>query len=173
MNMFQEAELLLSGLGVKDDNFIDEAIQVIKKYGSYKKALVKTIDMNYDTGVTKLLRLSKDEIKQDDIFAFECEGVFNSINKHIDDYTKALGRDFNKEVMEIYDFNKKGLLSVRMAWTLSFCGGREFIKNIRFFRDGEEVLRIIKAAIIKADKYIENDKTRIANPIKNLQIQRG
>lgn len=161
LSVFEQAGLLLSGLGIKDENLIDEAIRVVEKCNGYKNALREASEYDFMSG-TKILFKLLDATKDDDevyMFARHCSGKFHSINSYFSEKSRKEGNGFNEMIDSSEDFTKAFNLTPREAWTLFYANGREFIKNIRFMKDGEEVIKKLIPAIIRADKQIENEKT--------------
>ena len=161
LSAFEQGTLLLAGLGVKDENLIDEAIRVVEKKGNYKNALKESSQYEFLSGTKILFKLLDEEPEEDETHAFarHCSTKFHAINSYFSNKSVQEGSGFNELIDKEKDFIQAFSLTPREAWTLYFVGGREFIKNIRFARDGSEIINKLRVAIAKADRHIESEKT--------------
>ncbi len=163
----QQAELLMDGLGVKDEEMLEEALKAISIHGNYKQALRESIKLEYIKPTMKLLKLCDGDIGELDALAREYEKEFSY-------HGRTLREIADENSMTYADFSKSirlTLKDMRIVQTAIEFGGTLEMMKMNLQPNGDFNIKRIKKAIIQADRILSSQKQQLSYTSK-LQIQR-
>ena len=128
ISKFEQAELLLQGLNINNEDLATEAYKAVTMYGGYKRALIECGKLSFMNGTMKLLQIIKDNTD----YSQEAEELFNiihSTHKLAMSHSISIGSDYFRE-LERFNIRKMFKLSDKQVWVLNEIGGREYISQI-------------------------------------------
>ncbi len=172
--IYDDAKYLMDALGVmeSDGNF-EIALEVINKYGTYKKALQATINIEYKKKEELLIALLGDEEEEDlNEHTKEAKRLINltrEINHkvYIDHERLLIPFDDLMKQIKLGEMISERDLSILSA-VKPYRDAKQLVGEINLYADGEIQLQ----AFIEALKFAPTDLVQIANPLKNLRIKR-
>lgn len=170
--MIQQAQSLIEALEANDsEENLDVAIDVIKKYGSYRKAMQQVLKIEFkkkDALLFALLGTEDEDI--DNELTLRAKTLINGV-EHINAimWEEAQKRGLIFEDL-VKDWSFTNITEDTMAilnQVKPYTDHRQLIINIRRYQTSVEAIKAFKNAIIYKDKNI----IALESPIKNLRIK--
>lgn len=161
-SIFEQAGKLLKSLKMDsaDPYSNDVAISVMKKYGSIERVFEELAKSKYDR-----LRYTPDImltsiIEIEDDIRNAAEALANKLHSlrsitMIESNAKGIGFD---ELFDKVDVIHSLSLSAREAWAVKFAGGKDFIKRLNTFQNGDKIADLLMESLRRADEYITEMK---------------
>jgi hypothetical protein len=161
-SIFEQAGKLLKSLKMDttDAYSNDVAISVIKKFGGIERVFEELAKNKYDRlrYTPDIMLTSMIEI-EDDIrnTAEELANKLHSLRSiaMVESNAKGVGFD---ELFEKVDVVHSLSLSAREAWAVKFAGGKDFIKRLNTFQNGDKIADVLMESLRRADEHIANMK---------------
>jgi len=168
MVLYKQAEFLLDGLGIKNQDLLPEAQEAVTNHGGYKQAIRESMKHEFLNGTKLLLKLCEEDKSKLDLLARENYNYFYSLAitmRDIADKNHVIYNDFC-ETCTIK------LIDERMKQTAICYGGKSKIIKIGHGGNSDYFVSEIKKAIIRADRILANSHLAIENKsFKRLQIK--
>ena len=172
--IYDDAKELMTALDVMhtEGNF-EIALEVINKYGNYKRALQATIGIEFKKKEALLIALLGDEETENaDEHTAEARRLIDlvrAINDQVFKDSEKLSRTFDDLIKQIkldamLDSKDLAILNTVKPHR----DAKLLISNINAYQDGNIQLQ----AFIDALKYTPSDAVQIGNPIERLRIKR-
>ncbi|MFZ2891142.1 hypothetical protein [Sulfuricurvum sp.] len=161
-SIFEQAGKLLKSLKMDaaDAYSNDVAISVIRKYGSIERVFEELAKNKYDRlRYTPEIMLTSMIDIEDDIrnVSEELANKLHSLRSIVMVESNVKGVDF-EELFDKIDVVHSLSLSVREAWAVKFAGGKDFIKRLNTFQNGDKIIDLLMESLRRADEHIANMK---------------
>ena len=172
--IYDDAKELMTALEVnKTDTNFEIALEVINKYGSYKRALQATIGIEFKKKESLLITLlGSEEAESKDANKDEAKRLIvlvMSINDQVFKDSQRMSIQFDELVSKL---NLEKMISSEDLAVLNqvrpHCNAKLLIRGISHYPNGAMQI----SAFIDALKYKPSDLVQIANPLEKLRIRR-
>ncbi|NOQ31082.1 MAG: hypothetical protein GQ570_08180 [Helicobacteraceae bacterium] len=166
LSKHKQAEYLLEGLNIKNSDLIDEALDVVNIYGSYKDALKEATKIEFKSGTQILFTLLEKSEKSSEELILKAKAIvtlMHDIKSVVSKESISLNKS-EKDVIKKLNLRESFKLSQEQIYVFNEIGGREFILNILF----QEPNSLEQKVVVALEKYRVQSKLESVPSLSNV-----